>query len=254
MKRILTLFLSVLLLLSVAVPAFATGDPNIDGGGGGMGEGSSSSYWNPGMDGVRVSVVNAETHAVVGSVIDLTNQNPGNSLVHFGKVCKLSYNGGRSLSPKVGGYSCIRPSQSLPRIISSGSFPASISAIRSYFTDEQTIRGISGYVGVDFETLVGGKYKIVIEPIAYFFFNGLQYAMTATEAALYDQQVNGGLRAKMLSLTHKNLPLAIFLEKADLGYPAWSGSTTQNVSNSDIISALGIGVIPMLSGKGRAIC
>lgn len=26
--------------------------------------------------------------------------------------------------------------------------------------------------------------------------------MTATEAALYDQQVNGGLRAKMLSLTH----------------------------------------------------
>ena len=67
--------------------------------------------------------------------------------------------------------------------------------------------------------------------------------MTATEAALYDQQVNGGLRAKMLSLTHKNLPLAIFLEKADLGYPAWSGSTTQKVSNSDIISALGIGVV-----------
>ena len=46
MKRILTIFLSVLLLLSAAVPAFATGDPNIDGGGGGMGEGSSSSYWN----------------------------------------------------------------------------------------------------------------------------------------------------------------------------------------------------------------
>ena len=148
-----------------------------------MGEGSSSSYWNPGMDGVRVSVVNAETHAVVGSVIDLTNQNPGTSLVHFGKVCKLSYNGGRSLSPKVGGYSCIRPSQSLPRIISSGSFPASINAIRSYFTDEQTIRGISGYVGIDFETLVGGKYKIVIEPIAYFFFNGLQYAMSAVYTA-----------------------------------------------------------------------
>jgi hypothetical protein len=33
----------------------------------------------------------------------------------------------------------------------------------------------------------------------------------------------------MLSLTHKNLPLAIFLEKADLGYSAWSGSTTQKV-------------------------
>lgn len=50
-----------------------------------MGEGSSSSYWNPGMDGVRVSVVNAETHAVVGSVINLTNQNPGTSLCPFWK-------------------------------------------------------------------------------------------------------------------------------------------------------------------------
>lgn len=137
----------------------------------------------------------------------------------------------------------IHPAQSLPRIISSSSASASIEAIRSYFTDEQTIRGIAGYVGLSFDTLTDGDYKIVIEPIAYFYFNGLQYAMTATEAALYDQMVNGGLRAKMLSLTHKNLPLAIFLEKADLGYAAWSGSRTQSVSNAQIISSLGIGVV-----------
>ena len=243
MKKILVLFLSMLLLLSMAIPAFAAGDPNIDGGGGNMGNGSSSSYWNPGMDGVRVSVINAETHAIVGNVIDLTNQNPAATLVHFGKVSKLTYNSGSALSPKVGGYVCIHSSQKIPRIISSGDSPASISAIRSYFTDEQTIRGIAGYVGVDFETLTNGKYKIVIEPIAYFFYKGLQYAMTATEAALYDQTVNGDLRAKMLSLTHKNLPLAIFLEKADLGYPAWSGSKSQSVSNATIISSLGIGVV-----------
>ena len=47
----------------------------------------------------------------------------------------------------------------------------------------------------------------------------------------------------MGSLTHQNLPLAIFLEEADLGYPAWSGSTTSKVSNDQIISSLGIGIV-----------
>ena len=46
-------------------------------------------------------------------------------------------------------------------------------------------------------------------------------ATTATEAAMYDEQVNGLLRTKMTSLSHKNLPLAMFLEVGDLGYPAW---------------------------------
>lgn len=143
----------------------------------------------------------------------------------------------------MGNYSYINPSQSLPRIISSGSYPASIDAIRSYFTDEQVIRAIAGYVGMDFDTLICGDYKIVIEPIAYLVYNGANYAMTATEAALYDQVVSGNLRYWMGSLTHQNLPLAIFLEEADLGYPAWSGSTTSKVSNEQIISSLGIGIV-----------
>ena len=147
MKRILALILSAVLMLSIAVPAYATGDENIDGGGGNMGSGTSTSYWNPGMDGVRVSVINVDSHAVVGNVIDLTNKTPASGVIHFGKVSKLSYNAGRSLSPVVGNYSYINPSQSLPRIISSGSYPASIDAIRSYFTDEQVIRAIAGYVG-----------------------------------------------------------------------------------------------------------
>ena len=243
MKRILALLLSIVLMLGIAVPAYATGDSNIDGGGGNMGDGTSTNYWNPGMDGVRVSVVNVDSHAVVGNIIDLTNKTPTSGIIHFGKVSKLSYNAGRSLSPVVGSYAYINPSQSLPRIISSGDQPANINAIRSYFTDEQVIRGIAGYVGMDFDTLIGGDYKIVIEPIAYFVYEGAYYAMTATEAALYDQKVSGGLRAKMTSLTHKNLPLAIFLEEADLGYPAWSGSTTSRVSNEDILSSLGIGIV-----------
>ena len=47
----------------------------------------------------------------------------------------------------------------------------------------------------------------------------------------------------MGSLTHKNLPLAIFLETSDLGYPAWSGNTSQKVSDADIISSLGLGIV-----------
>ena len=203
MKRILALVLSIVLMLGIAVPAYATGDGNIDGGGGGMGNGTSSNYWNPGMDGVRISIVNVNTHAVVTTPVDLTNKTPASGIIHFGKVSKLSYNAGRSLSPVVGNYNYRNPGQSLPRIISSGSYPASIEAIRSYFTDEQVIRSIAGYVGMSFDILIGGDYKIVIEPIAYFVYGGAYYAMTATEAALYDRVVNGGLRSKMTSLTHK---------------------------------------------------
>lgn len=243
MKRILALFLSAVLTMFIVARAYAIGDENIDGGGGQLGGGTSTSYWDPGMDGVRVSVVNTGSHDIVGNVIDLTNKIPMSDVIHFAKVSKLSYNAGRSLAPVVGNYRYINPSQSLPHIIPSNTYPASIDAIRSYFTDEQVIRAIAGYVGVEFDTLICGDYKIVIEPIVYMVYNGANYAMTATEAALYDRSISGSLRSQMGSLTHKNLPLAIFLEEADLGYPAWSGSTSSNVSNDQIISSLGIGIV-----------
>ena len=47
----------------------------------------------------------------------------------------------------------------------------------------------------------------------------------------------------MVSLTHKNLPLAMFLEVSDLGFPAWGGSTTSAASNANIKSSLGLGVV-----------
>ena len=103
MKRLLALFLSLVLMLCAAVPAYATGDGNFDGGGGGMGSGTSTNYWNPGMDGVRISVVNVDSHAVAGNTVDWSNQNPSTNMIHFGKVSKLSYNSGRALSPVVGG-------------------------------------------------------------------------------------------------------------------------------------------------------
>ena len=68
-------------------------------------------------------------------------------------------------------------------------------------------------------------------------------ATTATEAAMYDEELSGGLRSKMVSLSHKNLPLAMFLEVRDLGYSAWGGSTSKPASNADIKSSLGLGIV-----------
>ena len=51
------------------------------------------------------------------------------------------------------------------------------------------------------------------------------------------------LRKKLTSLTHKNLPLAMFLETSDLGYPAWGGGKNQKVSDDEIIGSLGLGIV-----------
>lgn len=98
MKRLLPLLLALVLAISAIVPAYATGDGNFDGGGGGMGNGSKTNYWNPGMDGVRVSIVDVGSHSVVRTPIDLTNKVPVANVAHFGKVSKLSYNAGQGLS------------------------------------------------------------------------------------------------------------------------------------------------------------
>lgn len=105
------------------------------------------------------------------------------------------------------------------------------------------IRAIANYSGMDFDTLIGGEYKILLEPIAYYKFEGVMIATTATEAVLYDEIVGGQLRYWMGSLTAKNLPLSMFLETPDLGYPAWSGATNKNASNADIKSSLGLGIV-----------
>lgn len=244
MKRLLSVLLSILLIFCLVSPisVYAVGDGNVDGGGGGMGSGTSTNTWSPGNEGVRVTVVRSNDHAVVTTPIDITNRPPSSSIYNFGKVSKLQYSSGRGLSPIQGGYVAIKPSQTIPRIISTNG-SNNIPAIKSYFTDEQVIRSIAGLVGMDFDTLVAGDYKLLLEPLAYYKFEGVMIATTATEAAMYDEVVSGLLRRRMVSLTHKNMPLAMFLEVSDLGYPAWGGSRTSAASNADIKSSLGLGIV-----------
>lgn len=245
MKRSISIMLMLVLLLAMLLPitTYAEGDGNIDHGGGGMGNGNSDNYWNVRDEGVRVTVIRVKDKAQVTVPIDLTNKHPNSIQVHFGKTSKLSYTNGRPLTPNTNSYSYVNPTKEIPRIISSNSGQSSIEEIKSYFTDELVIRYIAEATGFNYDVLINGEYKLLLEPIAYMTFGGIKYAMTATEAALFDQQLSGGLRSKMVSLSHKNLPLAMFLETADLGYPAWDGSTTTPASNTDIISSLGLGII-----------
>lgn len=243
MKKILTVVcLSLVMLCCTSVSVLAVGDGNIDGGGGGMDNGTSGNIWSPGNDGVRVTVVRASDYAVVTTPIDITNKPPLSSIYNFGNISKLQYNNGKNLAPQQGGYKCIKPSQSMPTIISDKG-NSNIDAIKKYFCSEYIVQMIANHTGMNYDILIGGEYKLLLEPIAYYKFEGVMVATTATEAAMYDEQISGLLRRRMVALSHQNLPLAMFLEVSDLGYPAWKGSTSKAASNADIKSSLGLGVV-----------
>lgn len=111
MKLFSTLLCTLALVLCLfPATAFAAGEGNMESGGGGMGQGTSTNKWTPGKDGVRITVVDAETGAAVSTPIDYSNTVQSGSVLHFGKVSKLQYLGGASLSPQSGAaYSCRTP-------------------------------------------------------------------------------------------------------------------------------------------------
>jgi hypothetical protein len=241
-KSIFSLLMVACLLCPMTAFASTGGSGNIDGGGGGMGDGTSTNSWTPGNEGVRVTVVRASDHAVVTTPIDLTNKSPSSSIYHFGKVSKLQYNSGRKLQAVQGGYTTIKPPQAIPKVISTNG-GNNIAALKKYFCSEFLVQLIANHTGMNYDVLISGDYKLLLEPFAFYKFEGNMFATTATEAALYDEVTSGLLRKRMVSLTHKNLPLAMFLEVGDLGYPAWGGSKTSTASNADIKSSLGLGIV-----------
>lgn len=240
-KRFRLFLLIFYLCLNFSIAAIAAGDSNIDGSSGSMGGGTKTDVWYS-QDGVRITVVTTDG-TVAANPFDLTNSKITTNIIHFGKISKIHYTKGASLQLSNGSYGCSQPEIPLPRIVSSGSSKASVETIRRYFCSEYTAEIIAAKAGIPFNDLTSGAYKLLIEPIAYFKHGGVNYAMTATEAALFNQKNGGSLRSKLPSLTHQNLPLSLFLETADLGYPAWSGTTGGKVSDPDIISALGIGIV-----------
>lgn len=237
------LLLALVFLLSCPVLAYADGQGNMDGGGSGMGQGTAQNFWSPGNDGVRITVVHAETGEAAAPPEDFSNKTFSKPIIHFEKRSKLDYRAGAALTPATGNYPYHIPAAIIPYIMTSNSHPANIQAIRQYFCSEFAARLVSDATGVEYDLLISGDYKLVIEPICYFTYQGSFYAMTATEAALYNQLTGGALVANLPNVIQRNLPLAIFLETADLGFPAWTGPTNERIPDEQIIAALGIGIV-----------
>lgn len=236
------LFLTGLCLLIFPITVFAEGSGNVDGGGGGMGGGNSQNKWIPGQEGVRVTVIRVADRLPVTTPVDFSNNVPAIQ-VHFGKVSKVSYNSGQGLAPTTSAYSYTNPSIPLPVIIDSDRGTPNIDEIKRYFCSEYMIQMLAQRTGMRYRSLINGDYKILLEPIAYVTFEGVRTAFTATEAGLYDQATGTLLQRRMPSLSHKNLPLAMFLEIPDMGYPAWGGTTSGRVTDDEIIWQLGLGIV-----------
>ena len=111
-KYFFPLLLSLTIFLSTGISTYAMGDGNIDGGGGSFGTGSELNVWRNNQDGVRVTVVTTGG-SVVATPIDLSNCNISSTVLNFGKVSKLQYTAGSSLSINAS-YSNSKPAVALP--------------------------------------------------------------------------------------------------------------------------------------------
>ena len=69
-NRLLAALLCAAFLISFSPVAYAA-EGNMDGDGGDMGSGTGESYWNPGNDGVRITVINKNTKTAVGNSFDV---------------------------------------------------------------------------------------------------------------------------------------------------------------------------------------
>lgn len=234
--------LSCFMFLLFAQSVYAVGDGNMDSGGGDMADGTNQNKWTVGDEAVRVTVIRDYDYAIIGKTVDFTNKEPVIQ-IHFGANSKIAYRNGTSLYPKSNKYVWAQPKKKIPKIITSASGHTNIEEIKRYFCSEYMIRLIAEKTGMNYDTLVNGEYKILLEPVVYITYNGIKYAMSATEAAYYSPMTSGNLRAKFFNVLFKNVPLAMFLETPDLGYPAWSGSKNQNVTEDEVISSLGLGII-----------
>lgn len=93
MKRIWSILLAMTVAFTLLCPLpaqAATGEGNIDGGGGNLGDATSHGSWNPGNEGVRVTIVRSDDHAVVSTPIDLTNRAPAASIYHLGRSASFN--------------------------------------------------------------------------------------------------------------------------------------------------------------------
>lgn len=246
-KSFITFLIVFIVLFAGTLTVRAEGSGNVDSGGGSLNHGTKSHNW-PGntYQGVRVTVVDAQTGMIVGGPLDFSNKDLSGiegKVIHFGQVSKVQYRNGAALTVQTSRYVCYKPITPMPQIISSNTSKASIAQIKRYFCSEGAASMVAERVGMDMAELTDGSRKLVIEPVIYLIYNNLYFAMTPTEAGLYNRMVGGDLGAHFPTVVMKNLALALFLEKDDLGFSAYTGSKTTARTTEEMIRTLGIGII-----------
>ena len=260
--------------------------------------GTSNNYWGVYTDsgiplndteGLRVTVYNAKTNDKVFNTIDITGNaniaaasavqffSDGNELIS--KTTWLSYvsntynsvsdsdmsqfnNAVMSRASSGGGYKSQYISDLSNIDIVSVNNTSHLEAIKNLLGSKEFLVHLSSLLGggLTYDDIAQGKYKIAFEPVAYFRYNGQNWAMSATECGLLNKYMKNyfssawnstnNLRALLGPLTHSNLPRSAFLENKDLGIPVYSPSTSDYYNgnsnyNSDtcIIRCMGIGVL-----------
>ena len=297
-KRIIKSITAFALLFSFSTTHVFAGINLGNQDGTGFSSGTSNNYWGVHTDsgtslneteGLRVTIYDAETNKKVFNTIDISgNSNisavsdmnyfaDGNELVS--KTTWLNYIGGiyNSVSPSdmarfndiVTSKNCFGSDYKIQYVaelstvdIVSVNNTSHLEAIKAILGDEQFLTDLCALMGggLTYEDISKGKYKIAFEPVAYFRYNGQNWAMSATECGLLNKYMKNyftavwnstnNLRALLGPLTHSNLPRSAFLENKDLGIPVYSPSTSDYYNgnsnyNSDtcIIRCMGIGVL-----------
>ena len=294
LKKIVLRLTAILLILSFSsTTAFAGLNLGNDDGTNFKG-GTSNNYWGVYTDGgiplndtegLRVTVYNAKTNDKAFNTIDITGNanisaasaiqyfSDGNELIS--KTTWLSYvsstynsvsesdmskfnSAVMSRASSGGGYK----SQYIPDLASidivSVNNSSNLVAIKEALSSVNFLKNLCDLIGggLTYEDIAQGKYKIAFEPVAYFRYNGQNWAMSATECGLLNKYMKNyftagwnstnNLRALLGPLTHSNLPRSAFLENKDLGIPVYSPSSSDYYNgnssyNSD--TCMGIGVL-----------
>ena len=252
-ETILTVLIAIGVILAAIMCSYIVvyGDPdvNVDHGGGSVGTGTSEYMWANHREGIRVSVYDTELGQTVGMPRDYSNATTAqvSSWVDFwwGNHTKLYYTGGKSLSRSSATYRTYQVrGATIPEVITDPS--VTTQEIKQFFRRTDVIQNIAEDFGVSYETLISGKYKLLLEPVVYVVYEGKGYCFSATEIAvfeLYHEPAPGTMKNRIGAITHQNAPLSMFLEYTDIDIPAWSGPNTGKRDARDILYSLGIGII-----------
>lgn len=282
MKKLICFFSAIICLIILSFSSSAADEAYLIGGGGASGQGTNDNGWlitskDGGYifeaEGLRIYLVSSKTGEPVAgkNVIDITNNDvatdnvinmvnavTGEKITKYEylkdkKDNKTSYKFDKSYTKNLR-----TTSPNIPLIIPWDGYPDSLSRIselKIWLLDKTVANDLCVLVGSDLETVKKEKWYLAIEPIAYFRYGGKDFAMTATECAVYNQVVGGWLYNRMNPLTHNNLPLSFFLDRtlfntAAMPMEKWEKSKTANASDNDIINYLGIGYINYNSPTG----